>query len=67
MKTKQPGSINLCRDLLESLLSNRMHVHEGTFHRPWQRMMAGLLAQQFHELTEGEEHFEFAPVRVESY
>lgn len=32
---------------------NRLHRHQGTLHKPWQRAMAELLAEQFLELTEG--------------
>ena len=50
-------SINLCRGPLGSLPGNRLYIHQGMFHRPWQRTMAVLLAAQFLELTEGTETF----------
>lgn len=55
MQTKR--SINLCRGPLGSFLSNRLYIHQGMFHKPWQIMMAVLLAAQFLELTEGPETF----------
>lgn len=42
---------------LESLQSNRLHIHQRTSHTAWQRMMASLLAEPLVDFTEGGQTF----------